>query len=243
MSVKSALLLLAAPLLAAAASEGGHHWSYSGANGPTHWGETCATGKHQSPVAIRSSAAKVEKLPPLAFDYKPGPLNIIDNGHSIQVNVPKGSTLAVGGVRFPLVQFHFHKPSEEVIDGHHFAMVAHLVHRDAGGNLAVVAVPLEAGAANPVIETVWKHLPHEKGKEASPAGTTIDPSQLLPANRSYFTYVGSLTTPPCTEGVRWFVLKSPMRLSSAEVRTFAKLYPLNARPPQPVNKREILSSK
>lgn len=242
MSPKPIFALVASTFVAAAASESGHHWSYSGAEGPSHWGGTCATGKVQSPIDIRTTSAKAQKLPPLAFSYRPTPLHIIDNGHSIEVDVDKGSTLAVGGVRFPLVQFHFHKPSEEAINGRHFAMVAHLVHRDAEGNLAVVAVPLEAGTANPLVATLWRNLPHQKGKEASPTGVTINPSQLLPSNLSYFSFVGSLTTPPCTEGVRWFVLKTPLHVSSAEIAAFAKLYPANSRPIQPVHGREILAS-
>ena len=239
---KKAALLLVASTSIIAASEGEHHWSYSGANGPAHWGETCAAGKHQSPVGIRTTSARVQKLPALAFDYKPTALHIVDNGHSVEVDVDKGSTLAVGGARFSLVQFHFHKPSEESVDGRRFTMDAHFVHRDADGNIAVVAVLLQNAAANPLIETLWRHLPHEKGRAVSPAGVTIDPGKLLPTNRSYFTYVGSLTTPPCTEGVRWFVLKTPAPISSSEVAAFGKLYPLNARPIQPTHGREILSS-
>jgi carbonic anhydrase len=242
---KRLMLLSVAGLVAmpVGASESAHHWSYAGAEGPAHWGATCGTGKAQSPIDIHPAAAKSEMLPALAFNYRPGPLEIIDNGHSVQVNVAKGSTLVVGGVRFSLVQFHFHKPSEEAIDGRHFAMVAHIVHRDPQGHLAVVAVPLTAGAANPLIATLWRHLPKEKGRDVSPAGVTIDPSQLLPANHGYFTYVGSLTTPPCTEGVRWFVLRSPMTVSPEEITAFAKLYPANARPIQATNKREVLTSR
>ncbi|MGE5063386.1 MAG: carbonic anhydrase [Myxococcales bacterium] len=235
-------LILALIALPAAAAEEGHHWAYAGAEGPSHWGGTCATGKAQSPIEINSAAAKSEKLPPLEIDYRPGPLHVIDNGHSIQVNVEKGSSISVGGHRYDLVQFHFHKPSEEKIDGRQFAMVAHLVHKDAQGNLAVIAVPLKAGADNPLIGTLWRHLPKEKGREESSHGVTISPGQLLPVNRAYFTYDGSLTTPPRTEGVRWFVLKSPNMVSISEITTFAKLYKANARPVQPLNKRQVLAS-
>lgn len=238
----SSAIAVAALIAAAATGEAAHHWSYSGPNGPSHWGEACAPGKSQSPIDIRTASAIHKKAPPLAFNYRPSPLHIIDNGHSIQVDVDPGSTLSAGGTRLPLVQFHFHRPSEEAIDGRHSAMVVHLVHRDADGNLAVVAVLLREGAANPLIATVWKSLPKRKGHEVSPPGVTIDPSELLPADRSYFSYVGSLTTPPCTEGVRWFVLKDPVTVSSSEIGTFAKLYPGNARPLQPVNGREVLTN-
>src|SRR6478672_8137303 len=221
------------------ASEQAHHWGYVGPTDPAHWEGTCHTGKAQSPIDISTAAVKSEKLAPLLFNYHRGPLRIIDNGHTEQVGIPTGSNLTVGGERFTLVQFHFHKPSEEVIDGRRFAMVAHLVHRDAKGHLAVVAVPIEAGASNPLIASLWAHLPHEKEKEDSPPGVSIDPTQLLPADHSYFTYMGSLTTPPCTEGVRWFVLKSPVTMSHAQIAAFAKVYPANARPVQPINKREV----
>jgi carbonic anhydrase len=227
--------------LPAAASEQ-HHWSYAGDEGPSHWGGTCGSGKAQSPIDIRSAAAKSENLPPLAIDYRPGALHIIDNGHTIQVNVEPGSSVVVGKDRYPLVQFHFHKPSEEMIDGRRFAMVAHFVHKDAKGNLAVIAVPLKAGAANPLIGTLWRNLPKEKEHLESAHAVTISPAQLLPANRAYFTYEGSLTTPPCTEGLRWFVLKSPSTISLEQLTTFSKVYSANARPIQPLNKRQVLAS-
>jgi carbonic anhydrase len=122
-------------------------------------------------------------------------------------------------------------------------MVAHLVHRDSKGNLAVIAVPLKAGAENPAIATAWRHLPKQKGREESLHAVTISPAQLLPRDRRYFTYSGSLTTPPCTEGVRWFVMKNPAAVSILQVSTFSKLYMANARPVQPLNKREVLVSE
>ncbi|HEY4071367.1 MAG TPA: carbonic anhydrase family protein [Sphingomicrobium sp.] len=230
------LALIAWPL---AASEKDHHWSYSGAEGPSHWGGTCNKGKAQSPIEIHTADASAEKLPPLEIDYRPGTLHIIDNGHSIQVNVDHGSSMSVGGHRFDLVQFHFHKPSEEIIDGRQYAMVAHLVHRDSKGKLAVIAVPLKAGEASPLIDTLWRNIPHQKDREVSLHGVTISPGQLLPANRAYFTYMGSLTTPPCTEGVRWFVLKTPRSISIAQILAFGKFYRANSRPVQPLNKREV----
>ncbi len=242
MRPRLALSLIALVSVPGGADEATHHWAYSGPNGPAYWSETCAAGKSQSPIDISTASATHDKVPPLVFAYRPTALHIIDNGHSIQVDVDKGSTLAAGGVRFPLVQFHFHKPSEEAIDGRRSAMVVHLVHRDAEGNLAVVAVLLEEGATNSLVSTLWRNLPKQKAHEESPAGVMIDPTQLLPVDRSYFTFVGSLTTPPCTEGVRWFVLKSPVSLSVAEIDTFAKRYPANARPLQQANGRQILTN-
>jgi carbonic anhydrase len=229
--------------LLAAAEEKAHPWSYAGATGPSHWGGTCQAGKAQSPINVRTVNAERKALPALEFHYRPSALHIVDNGHTVQVRVSNGSTLSVGGAHFSLVQFHFHKPSEEAIDGRRFDMVAHLVHKNAAGKLAVVAVPLKAGADNPAIAKAWRYLPREQGREVSPAGVTIDPTKLLPSNRAYFTYEGSLTTPPCTEGVRWFVLRSPTTITPGEIKAFAKSYPSNARPVQPANGREILASK
>jgi carbonic anhydrase len=228
---------------AAAGAEPSHHWSYSGPEGPSHWGGSCEVGKAQSPIDIRTAQARPAKLPTLVFDYGPAPLHIINNGHTVQVDVANGSTLSVGGVRFQLVQFHFHKPSEETINGRHFDMVVHLVHRDWAGHLAVVAVPLRSGAANALVTKLWSHLPKRKEQQSSPAGVTIDPAQLLPTNHSSFSYSGSLTTPPCTEGVRWFVMRSPASISPAQIATFGKLYSHNARPTQPMNGREVLAGK
>lgn len=235
--------------VAGGASEPQHHWSYSGATGPSHGAAlepdyaTCGKGQTQSPVDIETAAVHRQKLAPLLFDYKISPLRIVDNGHTIQGNVAEGSTLSVGGDRYALVQFHFHHPSEERINGKRFDMVAHLVHRDANGHLAVVAVPLRLGAPNPLLAKLWQNLPHAQGKESAPAGVTIDAAELLPHERGYFTYAGSLTTPPCSEGVRWFVLKSPMTLSAAQAATFAKLYPANARAVQPLHGRLVKSSQ
>lgn len=240
--VARAPLLLALAALCAT-SDDTHHWSYSGNEGPGHWGGLCRSGKAQSPIDIRTAAAKLETLPALSFDYRPGPLHIVNNGHSVQVDVEPGSSLTIGPDRYSLVQFHFHKPSEEAIDGRHYAMVAHLVHRDAAGRIAVVAVLLKAGAENPLIDKLWRNIPSQKGREASLDAVTISPGQLLPASRAYFTYQGSLTTPPCTEGVRWIVLKTPNSVSVSQIVGFGKFYPMNARPVQPTNEREVEASK
>jgi carbonic anhydrase len=225
----------------------GPHWAYTGHGGPKEWGSmdaafaSCQLGQLQSPIDIRG--AKPADLPAIKFDYKPSPLKIIDNGHTIQVNYAPGSSIDVGGARYELVQFHFHHPSEEKIDGKAHAMVAHLVHKNAEGKLAVVAVLLDAGGASQLIDTVWKNIPHEKGKEATVANSSIDVATLLPDKRDYYTFQGSLTTPPCSEGVTWFVLKAPVKIAESEVAAFAKLYPLNARPVQPLNGRKIETTK
>ncbi|MCL6730881.1 carbonic anhydrase [Sphingomonas hankyongi] len=232
----------------ALASAETHHWSYFGKEGPTHWAElndqfkACAAGKNQSPIDIDTHRIQTAALPALQFDYQSSALHIVDNGHTVQVNLDPGSSLAVGKDRYQLVQLHFHHPSEERIDGRRADMVAHLVHRDAEGRLAVVAVLLTSGKQNDMVEALWDHLPKHKDSEASPKGVRIDPAALIPPKHSYFTYIGSLTTPPCTEGVRWLVLKSPQTLSEKEIATFAAHYPNDARPIQQLNHRKVLST-
>jgi carbonic anhydrase len=223
------------------------HWAYQGHGGPEEWGSlspefgACKLGKLQSPIDIHS--AKVADLAAIKFDYKPSALKIIDNGHTIQVNYAPGSSIDVDGARYELVQFHFHRPSEEKIDGKSFAMVAHLVHRNSAGKLAVVAVLLDQGGASELIETRWKNIPHEKGKEVSVANVVINVTKLLPQNQGYYTFQGSLTTPPCSESVTWFVLKAPLAIAQDEIVAFSKIYPLNARPVQPLNGRVVQATK
>ena len=221
------------------------HWDYAGGAGPESWGRMkpefskCSSGTRQSPIDIRDGI-KVN-LDPVQFDYKPSPFRVLDNGHTVQVNVGPGNSIDVAGRRFDLLQFHFHRPSEERIDGKQFDMVAHLVHKDIDGRLAVVAVLLDRGSAHPLVQSVWNNLPLEKGDEVA-ARTTLDMNALLPTERSYFTYMGSLTTPPCSEGVLWMVMKTPMPISNDQIGIFARLYPMNARPIQSVSGRLIKES-
>ncbi len=231
----------------ALAQEAAHSWSYKGESGPAHWGalkpdyQECKLGKHQSPIDIRG--AKMAALPAIQFSYQAAPLKIINNGHTIQVNVPAGSFITVGGKRYELLQFHFHHPSENKLNGRAFSLELHLVHQDAEGKLAVVGVLLADGKANPVIAEIWKYLPKEKDKESAPDGVTVDPSGLVPANHAYYTFAGSLTTPPCSEEVTWFLLRTPGTVDKPEVKAFAAEYPDNARPPQPLNGRTVQMSK
>ena len=221
------------------------HWSYAGAGGPETWGQlkpefaTCASGSRQSPIDIRSGV-KVD-LEPIQFDYRPTGFSVIDNGHTIQVNLASGNSIEVQGRRFELLQFHFHRPSEERVNGRQFDMVVHLVHKDPQGKLAVVAVLLDRGSAQPLVQTVWNNLPLERGVE-QPVRTELDMNHLLPADRRYFTYMGSLTTPPCSEGVLWLVLQQPMPVAAEQVNVFSRLYPMNARPIQQASGRLIKQS-
>lgn len=222
-------------------------WSYEGREGPAHWGDlaadyaTCRLGLRQSPIDIRD--ARQESLQPIKFDYRSSPLKIINNGHTIQVDYARGSMMSAGGKRYELRQFHFHHPSEEEINGKPYDMVIHVVHQDGEGHLAVVAVLLTEGKANTAIQKLWDHVPRVEGKEESPAGIEINAADLLPETLGYYAFEGSLTTPPCSESVAWYVLKMPMEVSSREVAVFGKLYPHNARPVQPRNGRAILESK
>lgn len=223
------------------------HWGYSGAGGPEHWGEleagfaACKTGKQQSPIDIRN--AKKADLPAIEFDYHATPLRIINNGHSVQVNYGPGSSITVGGKRYELKQFHFHRPSEEEINGKYFEMVIHIVHADAGGKNAVVAVLLTPGAENAAIATLWKHMPKQKGPEQKFDDVQFNAAGLLPATHGYYTFEGSLTTPPCSEGVTWYVLETPLTISRQQAAAFAAVYAHNARPIQPLHGRLVQESR
>lgn len=220
----------------------GPGWSYEGATGPDHWARLrpdyamCAAGQRQSPIDIRDGIGVV--LDPIGFDYKATGFGVLDTGRTVRVNVSAGSTIEVMGRRYVLEHVEFRRPAEERINGRQFDMGAHLVHRDAEGRTAVVAVLLDRGADQPVIQSVWNNLPLEKGEEM-PARGTLDFSALLPSDRRYFTYMGSMTTPPCREGVLWMVMKSPVAISAEQLGIFARLYPMNARPVQPLGGRLI----
>ena len=214
------------------------NWGYEGAMGPESWGNdfpTCARGKAQAPLNIKGPFEKA--LFNVTPDYKNGPLKIINNGHTIQVNVPPGSKLRIDSQPFELVQFHFHRPSEEQINGKPSAMVAHFVHKNSEGRLAVLGVLLKEGNENPGIKTLWTHAPAKEGPEVSPEGVNFNPGNLLPREYEFYSYEGSLTTPPCTEGVRFFILKSQVNISREQVEAFP--FKKNARPVQPQNGRAI----
>ena len=221
------------------------HWSYGAEGGPAEWARlkpefaTCGTGQRQSPIDIREGI-RVE-LEPVKFDYRPAGFNVVDNGHTVQVNLGAGNTIEVNQRRYELVQFHFHRPSEERINGRQYDMVAHLVHKDLDGRLAVVAVLIERGGAHPVVQQVWNSLPLEKN-DTMVGPAPLNPALLLPQDKRYYTYMGSLTTPPCSEGVLWMVMKQPVSLSDEQLAIFARLYPMNARPIQSASGRLIKES-
>ncbi len=225
-------------------------WSYEGTKGAEHWGDldpdyaACKDGKEQSPIDITSS--EKANLPALRFEYKSGPLNIINNGYTaVRVDYApgNGNFLVVGDKRYELRQFHFHRPSEEYIHGKPYDMVLHLMHAASDAQVAGVAVLLKAGSANTTVQQLWKYMPKAAGKLEEIPGVEVNPAGLLPHDTSYYTYKGSQTAPPCTEGVTWFVLKSPMEISTEQINEFAKLYPHDVRPVQPLNGRVVRESR
>jgi carbonic anhydrase len=234
--------LIASPMKTVA-NEDAPHWAYGGAENPTHWGELsedfaqCEQGRAQSPINIEqsqnSSPANLE------FSYQPTPLAIVNNGHSIQVNYQPGSTVTIDGETYELKQFHFHTPSEHELSGDAAPMELHLVHQNEAGQLAVIGVMMNVDQTdNPTIATIWQNMPQDEGQNAV-EGQMVNAANLLPGNKSYYSYTGSLTTPPCSEGVSWTILTEPISVSEDQVETFASLYQVNARPVQPVNSRAV----
>jgi len=237
------------PAGAAAPSEP-PHWSYEGEHGPDHWGDlsdawaTCKTGKNQTPIDIVPKSATASKtLAELVFTYAPQPLVILNNGHTVQVNATAPSTLATAGATWRLAQLHFHAPSEHTIDGKHFDAELHVVHQNDAGAYAVIGLFLEKGKENAALAPMIDHAPMEATKDAQTiAGASLDLSPLLPKHASYWAYSGSLTTPPCTEGVSWFVLETPATISDAQLAKLrAALHGETARPLQPLGARAVTS--
>jgi carbonic anhydrase len=245
-STLAAAMLLISISTPSLAQNPGHpkHWGYEGEVGPEHWAEfesdfgACSTGRNQSPIDLANFIHA--DLPKIAFDYKPGGHQVVNNGHAVQVNYNDGSSITVDSTVFKLKQFHFHSPSENTINGRSFPMEAHFVHADDQGNLAVVALMFEEGSSNGVLESVWPKVPQvENGKDA--LEPVVSAEALLPANRDYYRYDGSLTTPPCSEGVRWFVLKQPAKATAEQLAVVGKtLTHANNRPVQPTGARAIL---
>ncbi len=235
-------LALSGPALA----EDKVHWSYEGHNGPEHWAglsdkfAMCGEGRLQSPFDIVPDIAAL--LPELTFDYAPAPLSVLNNGHTIQVNYSGESALEVGGARYRLLQFHFHSPSEYSIARQFFPMVAHLVHAAEDGTLAVVGVMISEGDANSEIAKIWDAIP-ASGETNTVAGATVDASAILPGSTErYLRFMGSLTTPPCSEGVHWHMLSEPITMSAEQIAAFRAIYDGNARPIQDENNRLVVAN-
>lgn len=222
------------------------HWAYDGDGAPHAWGvikeeyATCGDGKQQSPIDI--SAVTIGPLSEIEFKYKSTPLELSHNGHTIQASYHTGSYITVGGKRYDLLQLHFHAPAEHTIGGKSYEMVAHLVHKAADGQLAVIGVMFKTGDKNKVIEKLWTHMPTESGQTNTVKNTRFNALDLLPVDLTYFNYAGSLTTPPCSEGVNWMVMATPASISAKQVKQFTDLFPSSVRPVQPLNGRVVRAS-
>jgi len=239
----------AAGVTAGEKADHGHsksHWTYEGESGPAHWGElsgdyaTCSKGQSQSPIDI--SGAQDQDVADVEFSYEDSAINILNNGHTVQVNYDEGSLISVDGVDYQLLQFHFHTPSEHTVGGKSFDTEMHLVHKNDKGELAVVGVLIARGAENEAFADIWAGLP-EHASEVETLDAYVNADDLLPADRSSYRYTGSLTTPPCSENVKWIVLKTPIELSGAQVDELHAIINDNNRPVQPLHKRNLISDK
>ncbi len=245
------------------------HWGYSGSSGPGEWGKMseayalCGSGKRQSPVNIFNEVSA--DLYVLRFQYHPIPLSVVNNGHTLQANyysASQGNNVTIGGKSYPvqtkpvyesrlmigdvpyqLLQFHFHTPSEHTHQGERYPMEVHLVHKSADGNLAVVGILLKRGNANPALQKVLDNATSDINKVTTVHKLSLNATDLLPADKQLFHYSGSLTTPPCSENVNWFVMKTPMEVSGGQIELFKKMIGENARPLQPMHWRSMFVSE
>ena len=229
--------------LGAQAADDGLHWAYEGAHGPAHWGDLspdfvqCKVGVNQSPINIVDTIEA--DLPPLVLDYKTKSIDLINNGHTAQVNVEPGNFLRVEGEEFQLLQFHIHVPSEHHINGEPFELEVHYVHQNAAGELAVIGILYDEGDDHPKLAKYMAVIPEEAGKTV-PYEVELAQMPIVDIDKDYYRYNGSLTTPPCSEGVRWFVLKETRTVSKQRIDRFNHLIGDDARGPQPVNARPVL---
>jgi carbonic anhydrase len=231
------------PLAAAAAPP---HWEYSGETGPAQWGRLrpqwaqCERGQRQSPIDI--VATRQQALPALRFEYRPAPLRIVNDGHTVRVRFDGGSRLLIGHEPHTLQQFHFHLPGGDKLRGEEFPMAMHFLHKSASGRLVSLVLLFRLGAENPALAALLPRMPGRGQPEQTLAAVQVDPARWLPAAQGYYAYDGSLTAPPCTEGVRWLVMKQPLELSEAQLARLAALFPHNARPVQPLHGRVVAES-
>lgn len=229
------------------------HWGYDAENGPERWGELnhdwvlCAEGRHQAPIDL--SGAEQAKFDEMKLEFPSAGLTIvhqtnvfdvIDNGHTIQINYDQGETFEIGSESYDLRQYHFHAPSEHTVNGRHYPMEMHLVHTSKDKKLAVIGVFIEDGRHNAAFDIIWSNLPQKTGQEVHLEKVQVDIDDMLPENKTTYRYSGSLTTPPCSEGVRWFVFVEPIQLSGNQIKVFRKIFHGNNRPTQPLNDRTLL---
>ncbi|ROP57987.1 carbonic anhydrase [Enterobacter sp. BIGb0383] len=241
---KAALLALGMSMLPAAALAA--HWGYEGGESPEHWGDmddafkTCRAGMNQSPINIDVTFRA--QVAPLVTHYTDGPITLLNNGHTIQAGMrpETQNSITLDNTTWTLQQFHFHAPSENTVHGKHYAMEMHLVHTNAEGEIAVVAVMFDKGPANPELDDLWQNMPAQAEQNAA-LKPDLDINKLLPTNKTYWRFSGSLTTPPCSEGVSWLVLKHPLTLSSAQLEKFTgTMHHDNNRPVQPLHGRVVV---
>lgn len=236
-------------LAVSAMAQTGAPWNYEGKTGPLNWAKldpaykACSEGHEQSPIDIRGARLN-KNLQPIEFHYRAGSVTLENARNTILVHVKPGSYIVAEGVRYELQQFHFHHPSEEAVKGKLTDMDVHLVHQSADGKVAVIAVrlALNQSDANAVLAALWPHIPKAQGAQEQVA-EMINPGGFLPADRGYWTYTGSLTAPPCTEGVRWYVYQEPIAISPAQIKAFQTLFRVNSRPLQEVHGRKIEASE
>lgn len=226
----------------AAAAETESSWSYEGETGPESWGDlseeyaTCGTGQSQSPIDIPTGEARSGDVSGLELGYAGTELTLEDTGHGYKATPASENTLTIGEDSYRLLQFHAHTPSEHTVDGQSFPMEVHFVHQNDAGELAVVGVMVEEGAENGTYGPVVSALEAGQG---SGTATVEDMAALMPESQEYYSYSGSLTTPPCTEGVRWIVMESPVAMSAAQLAVFEEAHGETNRPVVPLNEREV----
>ncbi|MCW1979423.1 carbonic anhydrase family protein [Xanthomonas campestris pv. campestris] len=226
----------------------GHEWGYTGPEGAEHWAELakenalCGNGQQNSPIDLKDAIDAT--LGKLQLDYGAVPLVVRNTGHSIQLDLHAGGTMRVGGKQYDALQLHFHHPSEHLLNGRRFPMEAHIVHQGPDGTLGVLAIFFETGKANPAFQRVIDAMPNDKNQTRQVADAVVRASDFLPpaTQRSFYRYEGSLTTPPCSETVDWVVLSQPVQVSREQINAFERVYPFNARPLQPLDRRFLLKS-
>ncbi|MGM0877554.1 MAG: carbonic anhydrase [Bacillota bacterium] len=224
------------------------HWSYEGETGPEHWGEldkansACVNGSEQSPINIEfSQVLSDNKIEGIQIQYEPTPFTLVNNGHTVQANATtESNTIVIEGNEYNLAQFHFHTPSEHQFNGQNYDMELHLVHKDRDGKLAVLGVMIQEGSKNDKLASIWDVLPKEETEKDISLKEPIDIQALLPQEQTSSYYNGSLTTPPCTEEVKWVIFEQPIEMSKEQIQAFQQIFPDNHRPVQPLNEREII---
>lgn len=220
-------------------------WAYEGMNGPENWGNLkpeyilCKSGKFQSPINLKWSKPKTGGE--VLLNYKPTPLKLRDSGHNLEVVTEDGGSAMLHGQPYKLMQVEFHTPSEHQLSGNALPLEAHFVHKNKKGEIAIVSAILIQGAGNPEIEKLWSAWPNIVNAEVSTTNEEFNPMVLLPRKTTHYFYVGSLTTPPCTEGVKWFVLNTPVEISKEQIAAFRSHYANNARPLQNAKGRQVIN--